>query len=148
MKSSIETYRTELAASCVGGKGIPDIVSQVPAIFDTLEQLIRDPDLTNQQRTLVFAALGYFFVPDDLFPEEELGQVGYIDDIILSLCILNEIRLDVQGKNAIKRHWKLTIEVEDAFGTHLSQLIKDYPLEYTTVLSHFGLLPDTPDGPI
>lgn len=148
MKSSIETYRSELAANCVGGQGIPEIVGQVPAIFDTLEQLIRDPDLTNQHRTLVFAALGYFFVPDDLFPEEELGQVGYIDDIILSLCILNEIRLDVQGKHAVKRHWKLAIAVEEAFGKHLSQLIKDYPMEYTTVLSHFGLLPDTPDGPM
>jgi uncharacterized membrane protein YkvA (DUF1232 family) len=148
MKSSIETYRAELSASCVGGEGIPDIVSQVPAIFDTLEQLIRDPDITNQHRTLVFAALGYFFIPDDLFPEEELGQVGFIDDIILSLCILHEIRFTVQGNNAIKRHWKLKITIEDALGTHLSQLIKDYPVEYSTTLNHFGLLPITPDGPI
>lgn len=145
MMSSINAYRNELRANCTGGKGIPDIVRYVPDIFDTLEQLIRDPDLTNHERTLTFAALGYFFIPDDLFPEEELGQAGYIDDAILSLCIIKGITQEVQGRNAVLRHWKLEQDMEEVLGPQLSKLIQEHPEEYVGVLDHFGLLPENVD---
>ena len=42
----------------------------------------------------LFCAIGYFFIPDDLFPEEIHGQIGYIDDVLLALCIFELIQSD------------------------------------------------------
>lgn len=142
MTFSIEDYRKELETSCTGGEGIPKLVEAVPAIFDTLESLIKDPDLSNKERTLVFAALGYFFIPDDLFPEEKLGQAGYIDDVILSLCIVQSIAESNAGKKVVARNWKLTQSMDDVFGNQLPSIIQSHPSEYVGVLSHFGLLPE------
>ena len=94
---------------------------------------------------MVFAAIGYFFIPDDLFPEEKLGQIGYIDDIILSLHIINEISRSIYGYDKLLRNWKLEISIDDALVTILPELMKNYPKESIGVLDYLGLIPDELD---
>ena len=111
-------------------------------IVDSLESLIQEKDLTNKQRIKLFAAIGYFFIPDDFFPEVELGEIGYIDDIILSLTILKEINDLENGGVILNRNWKLQLNKEELFSIELPKLIKEYPKQYITVLDYFGLLPE------
>jgi uncharacterized membrane protein YkvA (DUF1232 family) len=143
MNTSIEKYRIELEKSCSSSDdNLPKIIKEVSSIFKTLESLIHEKDLTNKQRIHLFAAIGYFFIPDDFFPEEELGEIGYIDDIILSITILKEIKDSPNGDDILKRNWKLQMSQEEIFDIELPSLIKAYPKQYITVLDYFGLLPD------
>ena len=143
MNTSIAKYRIELENSCNSpNHELPVIIREVSNIFKTLESLILEKDLTNNQRLNLFAAIGYFFIPDDFFPEEELGEIGYIDDIILALTILKEIHKTQLGTSIIYRHWQLKISVADVFDNVLPSIIKDYPKQYITVLDYFGLLPE------
>ena len=143
--SSIETYVQELRMACKGGEDIPDIILEVPNIFCTMQRLLKDEDLDNDKRLMVFAALGYFFIPDDLFPEEELGQIGYIDDVILCLTIFQEIAETPLGKFTLRRNWELTGALDEVLGPKLDQLITEYPKHYVKVLDHVGLLPNDVD---
>jgi len=146
MTNSIEKYRLELEQSCSKiDDDIPKIIKEVLNIFKTLESLINEKDLTNKQRINLFAAIGYFFIPDDLFPEEELGEIGYVDDIILALTILKEIQDSAHGNDIINRNWRLGISKEEIFGTELPKLIKNYPKQYIAVIDYFGLMPDEID---
>ena len=143
MNTSIEKYRIELEKSCSSAdNNLPNIIKEVSSIFKTLESLIHEKDLTNKQRINLFAAIGYFFIPDDFFPEEELGEIGYIDDIILSITILKEIKDSPNGDDILKRNWKIQMTQEEIFDIELPSLIKAYPKQYITVLDYFGLLPD------
>jgi uncharacterized membrane protein YkvA (DUF1232 family) len=144
--SSIDSYIRELRQSCSGGEGLPDIIKEVPNIFLTLQSLIKDKDISSENRLLIFAAIGYFFIPDDLFPEEELGQVGYIDDIILCLAIFQEVRSTNLGKEALRRNWKLETEDIDNVLTNIyDELKKDYREQFINVLTYVGLIPDDYD---
>lgn len=143
--SSIEIYKEELLESCVGGKDIPEIIKEVPYIFETLSKMIKDVDLTNEQRMLSYATIGYFFIPDDLYPEETLGQIGYVDDVILSLTIFNEIRSNNLGKDILNRNWTLNLGIDEVMDIIYPSLIKSFPKEYVDVLDHVGLLPNEID---
>lgn len=143
--SSIVSYIQELKRDCKGGEGIPDIISEVPNIFITLQRLVKDKDLDNNNRLMVFAAIGYFFIPDDLFPEEELGQIGYVDDVILCLTIFREISLTPLGQTALIRNWVVQKDINEVIGEILTNLTEDYPEQYLKVLDHVGLLPDEVD---
>lgn len=142
---TIELYKKELMESCTGGKGIPRIIKEVPNIFETITKLIKDVDITNEERMLSYAAIGYFFVPDDLYPEEILGQIGYIDDVLLSLTVFQEIRSTMIGAEALERNWCLNFGVEEVMDTIYPSLIKKYSNEYISVLDHIGILPDNID---
>lgn len=143
--SSIDSYIIELTNSCKGGKGVPDIITEVPNIFKTLQGLIKDKDISTKNRLLVFACIGYFFIPDDLYPEEELGQIGYIDDILLSLTIFKEIMSSPIGYNALKRNWCLGLEIENVVFERLPNLIMDFKIEYIDVLEYVGIIPENLD---
>lgn len=143
--SSIDSYVQELRESCSGGDGLPDIIKEVPQIFLTLQSLIKDRDISSENRLLIFAAIGYFFIPDDLFPEEELGQIGYIDDIILCIAIFIEIRNTNLGKEALRRNWKVKLDIDEVLTTIYDELKKDYREQFIKVLTYVGLIPDDYD---
>jgi uncharacterized membrane protein YkvA (DUF1232 family) len=142
--SGIELFIEELRTSCTGGKNIPDIIKEVPSLFSTLYRVLKDVDLNADDRLIVYGAIGYFFVPDDVYPEEIHGQIGYIDDVILSLYILNEINNSVLGSEILKRNWDSNINIEQ-LENHLADLQEKYPSIYIDVLSHIGLIPNEVD---
>lgn len=48
--------------------------------------------------------MGYFIAPYDLYSEETFGAIGYVDDLILSLTVLNEIKNEL-GIEPIYELW-------------------------------------------
>mgnify|MGYP001080573665 CR=1 FL=1 len=139
---SISNYRKELKETCVGGEGLPDIIKDVPAIFDTLEKLIKDEDISSENRKVIFCAIGYFFIPDDLFPEETLGQIGYIDDIILALCVFEQVQADNLGRQSLQRSWCLEKDIDVLLNEELPKLKHDFRDEFIAVTEHIGLYPE------
>ncbi len=74
----------EEAVSGYNGK-FNEIIHEGPAFFRLMVRLLDDPDLPKELSQQVIAAIAYFVLPTDVFPEDIYGPVGYIDDIISAL---------------------------------------------------------------
>lgn len=73
------------------GRQIAEIVLLAPDLFMLLVRLLQDSRTPTSQKVLVGAGIAYFISPIDLMPEAILGPVGYLDDIILAVFIINRI---------------------------------------------------------
>ena len=67
----------------------------------------------------LFLCYRTFFIPDDLFPEEIHGQIGYIDDVLLALCIFELIQSDNLGRQSLIRSWCLNEDIEVVLNNEL-----------------------------
>lgn len=73
------------------GRQVAEIVLLAPDLFMLLVRLIQDPRTPTGQKALVAVGIAYFFSPLDFMPETILGPVGYLDDIVLAVYIINQI---------------------------------------------------------
>ncbi|HEV7510011.1 MAG TPA: DUF1232 domain-containing protein [Thermoanaerobaculia bacterium] len=74
-----------------GGKlseGTVRALMLVPDVFILLVRLALDKEVPGSSRALIGGALAYFILPFDLLPEEILGPVGYLDDLVLATAVL------------------------------------------------------------
>lgn len=81
-----------------------DLIYQAPAFYRLLVNLLDDPRLPGRLRPLVLAAIAYFILPADVFPEDLHGPYGYIDDIFLCAYVANEIADDL-GPELLEENW-------------------------------------------
>jgi uncharacterized membrane protein YkvA (DUF1232 family) len=65
------------------------LINKIPELYLTLLSLVDSPDLISSERRDLFVVIGYFFIPDDLYPEETLGIDGMVDDLLLTLHVLD-----------------------------------------------------------
>ena len=108
------------------------VIKNSAPLYRTITTLISDNDLPRDIRAKLFAIVGYFVIPDDFYPEEELGPIGYIDDLMLVIFILREI-LELESYEKLEAVWegdiedlKRIIEVEyDLIVTQNIELYKD-----------------------
>lgn len=80
------------------------ILLAAPDFFHLLICLSADPDVPLTEKGKLAGAIAYFISPLDLMPELVLGPVGFLDDIILSACVLSSLvnRVDPM---ILKKHW-------------------------------------------
>lgn len=69
-------------------------IRQAADIFDFYARLMMDARLPRHHRALVNAVLAYFVVPEDLFPEEELGPFGLVDNLYVSAAAFRMLARD------------------------------------------------------
>ncbi|MDG1147632.1 MAG: DUF1232 domain-containing protein [Crocinitomicaceae bacterium] len=146
--NAFDQYKEELIRDCIGGDDIPEIIKEVPRIFDTLLGLLEDRDLSNENRLMVLAGVGYYFIPNDLYPEETLGQIGYVDDVLLCLEIFNQISNTPLGMTLLERHWKLKIEIQSTLDSLFESLRSKYSEQYIDVVNYVGIFDDDLEIPI
>ena len=48
--------------------------------------------------------MGYLFYPDDVYPEEKHGALGFIDDMMLIIYTINNA-IERSGLDAVENHW-------------------------------------------
>ena len=48
--------------------------------------------------------MGYFIAPYDIYPEETFGPIGFVDDLLFGLVVLERIAADV-GPEPIYDQW-------------------------------------------
>lgn len=76
----------------------------VPDVFILLFRLLRDPRVSGTNKLLVGVGVAYFVLPIDIIPESIVGPMGYIDDLILGVFILNRIITDTDHA-IVREHW-------------------------------------------
>ena len=140
--SAFKRYISELETECIGGEGIPDIIKEVPNIFKTLTALLEDEDIRVENRRLVFLAVGYFFIPNDSYPEEIHGQIGYIDDVMLCLEIFQTITKTKTGYSALQRCWALEMDQDETLEVTYPEIQNVYAEQYIDVMNYVGLTPE------
>jgi uncharacterized membrane protein YkvA (DUF1232 family) len=100
--------RTEIsdwiAANISEKKYWADFILLVPDIFYLLMKLSLDKEFPVSKKLKLAALIAYFISPIDLMPELILGPIGYLDDLVASAYVLNEIIND-ENAQLIKKHW-------------------------------------------
>ena len=76
----------------------------VPDIFMLLFRLMRDARVSTTNKLLVGKGVAYFLLPIDIIPDSIVGPMGYIDDLILAVFILNRIITDTDHA-VVREHW-------------------------------------------
>ncbi len=94
------------------------VIRNSARLYRAITNMISDNDLPRELRAKLFAVIGYFVIPDDFYPEEELGPIGYIDDLMLVIFVLREV-LELESYDKLATVWegdikdlKQIIEVE------------------------------------
>ena len=101
LRTRIRTY-VENKGSAVGKTA--EFLLLVPDVFILLWRLVSDPRITGKNKTLLVSGVAYFVFPFDLLPEAFLGPIGYLDDLVLAVYILNRMLTDTDAA-VLREHW-------------------------------------------
>lgn len=81
-----------------------DIVLIAPDFFILLLRLIKDKRIPAKYIGYLAGAIAYFMTPFDLIPEILLGPIGYTDDIIIAVIVLDKI-INKVGEDVVVENW-------------------------------------------
>jgi uncharacterized membrane protein YkvA (DUF1232 family) len=76
----------------------------VPDVFILLWRLLGDSRVTGRNKVLLGSAVVYYIFPFDLLPEALLGPIGYLDDLVFGVYVLNRMLVDVDP-SVLREHW-------------------------------------------
>ena len=112
-----------------------DIIKEVPSIYELLCKLVGNPDIDTESRTKLLAVIGYFVIPNDVMNEDVLGPIGFIDDILISLYVINQI-VDKYDYETVDEEWSSKHSLNKILNKDLPELIKEYKYEFNKI-KHF-----------
>jgi uncharacterized membrane protein YkvA (DUF1232 family) len=92
------------AVSGYDGK-FSEIIQEAPAFFRLMTRLLDDRDLPKGLSHQIIAAIAYFVLPADVFPEDIYGPIGYIDDIYLCALVADRVMKQVGSDYILTRNW-------------------------------------------
>ncbi|HUP45246.1 MAG TPA: DUF1232 domain-containing protein [Thermoanaerobaculia bacterium] len=76
----------------------------VPDMFMLLWRLVNDPRVSGTNKVLLGSGVAYYFFPLDIVPELFLGPIGFIDDLIFGVYLVNKILTDTDPE-IVRQHW-------------------------------------------
>jgi len=76
----------------------------VPDVFMLLWRLVNDARVNAKNKLLLGSGLAYFFFPLDIMPEALIGPIGYLDDLVFAVYLLNKILSDTDVE-VLRHHW-------------------------------------------
>ncbi len=85
----------------------------VPDMFMLLWRLINDGRVSSKNKVMLGSGLAYYLFPLDIMPEAFLGPIGYIDDLVFGVYLLNKMLTDTDPE-ILREHWSGS---EDILGT-------------------------------
>jgi uncharacterized membrane protein YkvA (DUF1232 family) len=91
----------------------------VPDVFMLLWRLTTDSRVTGKNKVLLGTGLAYFVLPFDIMPEALLGPVGYLDDLVFAVYILNKLISDTDPA-ILRQHWSGQQDVLDSIAKVLN----------------------------
>ena len=101
VRGSIQDY-IDKKGRVIGKTG--EFLLLVPDVFILLWRLTTDRRVAGKDKVLVGSALAYFILPLDFMPEALLGPIGYMDDLIFGVFVLNRI-LSATDPSVLREHW-------------------------------------------
>lgn len=81
-----------------------DFLLLVPDVFMLLWRLTNDSRVSGKNKVLLASGIAYFVFPFDFFPEAILGPIGYLDDLVLGVFVLNKMMIDTETE-ILREHW-------------------------------------------
>jgi uncharacterized membrane protein YkvA (DUF1232 family) len=76
----------------------------VPDVFILIWRLFTDSRVAGKDKVFLGSAVAYYVFPFDLIPEALVGPVGYLDDLVYGVYVLNRILKDTDP-NILREHW-------------------------------------------
>jgi uncharacterized membrane protein YkvA (DUF1232 family) len=81
-----------------------DFLLLAPDIFILLWRLLNDGRVSGKNKVLVGSGVAYFLFPFDLIPEAFVGPIGYLDDLVFGVYVLNRMLTDTDPE-ILREHW-------------------------------------------
>jgi len=101
IRENIRNY-LEKKGNLAGKSG--EYLMLVPDMFMLLWRLINDPRVNSKNKVLLGSGLAYYLFPLDIMPEGFLGPIGYIDDLVFGVYLLNRMLTDTDAE-ILREHW-------------------------------------------
>ena len=101
MRKNIRTY-LEKKGTLAGKSG--EYLLLAPDIFVLLWRLINDSAVNAKNKVMLGSGLAYYLFPLDLMPEGIMGPVGYLDDLVFGVYLLQRILGDTDPE-VLRKHW-------------------------------------------
>ena len=80
-------------------------ILMLPILYDALCSILKSTILPQSLRADIYLTFGYLYYPEDLYPEEELGPLGFLDDLMLILVVLRKCAIKEKiGIEFIEEH--------------------------------------------
>lgn len=83
---------------------LADVILVLPDFVHLLVRLMADERMPLREKLIIGSALAYFALPIDLAAEIVLGPIGYLDDILLALFILDRMVNKIDA-SILREHW-------------------------------------------
>src|SRR5437764_2271371 len=84
----------------------------VPDVFILLWRLTSDARVNGKDKVLLGSAVAYYVMPFDLIPEALVGPIGYLDDLVFGVYVLNKMLGSVDA-SILREHWSGSDDVLD-----------------------------------
>lgn len=101
MRDSIRRY-LDRKGSLTGKTG--EYLLLVPDVFMLLWRLVNDSRVTSKHKMMLGSGIAYYLFPLDIMPEGFLGPVGFIDDLVFAVYLLNKMLTDTDPQ-ILREHW-------------------------------------------
>lgn len=101
MRESIRRY-LERKGSLAGKTG--EYLLLVPDVFMLLWRLINDSRVDAKNKVMLGSGIAYYLFPLDIIPEGFLGPIGYIDDLVFGVYLLNKLLVNTDA-SVLREHW-------------------------------------------
>lgn len=101
MRESIRQY-LEKKGSLAGSTG--EYLLLAPDVFVLLWRLVNDKRVNAKDKVMLGSGLAYYLFPLDIMPEAFLGPVGYLDDLVFAVYLLNRMLTDTDVE-ILREHW-------------------------------------------
>jgi uncharacterized membrane protein YkvA (DUF1232 family) len=101
LRARISTY-LERKGSLAGKAG--EFLLLVPDIFMLLWRLVNDSRVSSKNKVMLGTGLAYYVFPLDLLPEAFMGPMGYVDDLVFAVFMLNRLLSDTDPE-VLRAHW-------------------------------------------
>jgi uncharacterized membrane protein YkvA (DUF1232 family) len=85
----------------------------VPDFFILLWRLVTDPRVNGKNKVLLGSSIAYYVIPFDFIPEALIGPMGYMDDLVFGVYVLNKIMGDIDPA-IVREHWSGEHDVLDS----------------------------------
>jgi uncharacterized membrane protein YkvA (DUF1232 family) len=101
VRTSIQQY-IEKRGTAVGKTA--EFLLLVPDVFILLWRLTTDGRVSGKNKVLLGSGIAYYILPFDLIPEAIVGPIGYLDDLVFAVYILNRVLRDTDAQ-IVREHW-------------------------------------------
>lgn len=111
VRTAIHDYVEKKGGGAVGKTA--EFLLLVPDVFILLWRLTTDGRVEGKNKVLLGSAIAYYIFPFDIMPEALLGPVGYLDDLVFAVYVLNKVLKDTDP-SILRQHWSGSSDVLDS----------------------------------